>query len=522
MKEEDDMLELLDEEDLGAASADEEELELDDDAADELTDEDLELDDADEESAGEQEPASGDEPGEEEPAGDEEAEDEEEDEEEPAGLVLDVRYIALAAIAIGAIILGAVFFLLPMMADNPPAVSFTPSQQGEDLYLTHTGTDPLFQEHLTVLINGAPLPAEKYSLMGGSPWPWVLNSVLRIDTSGYAKPAPVALIYRPKGTDHVIFGTTVEPTPTPTPVPTPEPVITPDLNVTNVTGPVAVTPITQIESGASATEPTPVPVQPITSDVISMSVSPVSGPAPLTVQCSDQTAGCIRNRVWNFGDGQTSMKRNPGHVFAYPGTYNVTLDVRFCDPDDNPTVLPLQPVVVEPILRHDTISGGTGDARILPGARFFFTVKGPGKVVRIGGRDHTLKSGDHVQLTLNSGGTGDISVVSNAILRCDYSNVTMTVNGDEIITGTISSINIDQYEDFEVADLTIQVIVGRDGTKGLVDGEPVINAAPGELLTLTGVGVDSSGKLLFSVQNGAGYSFRGGIGSHETGAFVPA
>jgi len=149
-------------------------------------------------------------------------------------------------------------------------------------------------------------------------------------------------------------------------------------------------------------------------------------------------------------------------------------------------------------------------------------VKGPGTNVRIGGRDHTLKSGDHVQLSLNSGGSGDISVVSNAILRCDYSNVTMNVNGNDVETGTISVININQYLQFETADLTIQVVTGRDGLKGMIDGQPVISATPGQILTLSNVGVDSSGKLLFSSQNSAGFSFRGGIGSHEVASPSPA
>jgi len=209
------------------------------------------------------------------------------------------------------------------------------------------------------------------------------------------------------------------------------------------------------------------------------------------------------------------MKRTPVHVFPYPGTYNVTLDVRFCDPDDVPAVLPVQTVVVNPFVRKDTISQGSGTAEVLAGGKFFFSVKGPGTNIRIGGRDHYLKAGDEVEIALGSEGSGDISIVSNAILRCNYSNVTLTVNGEEVEKGTISVINIDRYLQFETADLTIKAIAGRDGAKGLVNGEPVINAAPNQQILFKNVGVDSTGKLLFSVQDSAGYTFRGGIESYE-------
>ena len=487
MKEEDDMLELLDEEDLGSDSSESEELELIDDSTDESLDsQDLEQPEEEAEIS--------------EDSGGLEVEESVEPEEE--GIVIDVRYIAVAVIAIAAILLGVVFFVLPMMADNPPAVTITSSVAGEDLFLTHNGVDSLSRDSLTILINGAPVPADKYNLMGGAAWPWSTGTVLRVDTSGYNKPATVTLVYKPKSTEHTIFGTTVEPTPTPTP--TPEPVITPN----------------QTEINNTTSGPTlqgEVPAVPIQQAPVSgtMVVTPVAGSAPLTVQCTDQTSGCVRNRVWNFGDGQTSMKRSPTHVFPYPGIYNVSLDVRYCDPDDNPSELPVQNVVVAPSDRHDTLSSGTGIATILPGAKLFFTVKGPGTTVRIGGRDHNLKSGDLVQLTLGSGGNGDISVISKAILRCNYNNVTMSVNGEEVETGTISVINIDRYLEFETADLTIQVITGRDGAKGMVDAQPVISATPGQMITFSNVGTDSSGQLLFSVQDSAGYSFRGGIGSHE-------
>jgi len=53
--------------------------------------------------------------------------------------------------------------------------------------------------------------------------------------------------------------------------------------------------------------------------------SPTSGYAPLTVNFTAEYAGLIDNRVWEFGDGQTSMEGNPTHTFSDPGTYTVIL-----------------------------------------------------------------------------------------------------------------------------------------------------------------------------------------------------
>lgn len=51
------------------------------------------------------------------------------------------------------------------------------------------------------------------------------------------------------------------------------------------------------------------------------------GSAPLTVQFNDMSFRGPTSWEWNFGDGETSTLRNPVHIFAYPGTYPVSLSV---------------------------------------------------------------------------------------------------------------------------------------------------------------------------------------------------
>jgi hypothetical protein len=52
-----------------------------------------------------------------------------------------------------------------------------------------------------------------------------------------------------------------------------------------------------------------------------------SGPAPLTVNFTDQSTGDITSWSWDFGDGATSTEQNPSHTYTDAGTYTVSLAV---------------------------------------------------------------------------------------------------------------------------------------------------------------------------------------------------
>ena len=61
--------------------------------------------------------------------------------------------------------------------------------------------------------------------------------------------------------------------------------------------------------------------------VASFQVAPLSGPAPLEVTFTDSSAGNVTSWAWDFGDGTTSSLSAPTHVYALPGTYDVSLTV---------------------------------------------------------------------------------------------------------------------------------------------------------------------------------------------------
>lgn len=58
--------------------------------------------------------------------------------------------------------------------------------------------------------------------------------------------------------------------------------------------------------------------------------APASGEAPLTVLFADLSEAGSTNITawqWDFGDGLTSVLRNPSHIYAVPGSYTVSLTV---------------------------------------------------------------------------------------------------------------------------------------------------------------------------------------------------
>ncbi|MGO9690240.1 MAG: PKD domain-containing protein, partial [Syntrophobacteraceae bacterium] len=61
--------------------------------------------------------------------------------------------------------------------------------------------------------------------------------------------------------------------------------------------------------------------------VANFSLSLTTGPAPLTVTFTDQSAGTITSRSWSFGDGGGSTSQNPVYTYNNAGTYTVLLTV---------------------------------------------------------------------------------------------------------------------------------------------------------------------------------------------------
>ena len=61
--------------------------------------------------------------------------------------------------------------------------------------------------------------------------------------------------------------------------------------------------------------------------IAGFSATPTSGNAPLTVAFTDTSTGSPTSRLWNFGDGVTSIDPKPVHTYTRSGKYTVGLTV---------------------------------------------------------------------------------------------------------------------------------------------------------------------------------------------------
>jgi len=61
--------------------------------------------------------------------------------------------------------------------------------------------------------------------------------------------------------------------------------------------------------------------------VANFTATPRNGNLPLTVQFTGTSTGNITSRVWDFGDGTTSMERSTSHTYQKAGSYTVSLTV---------------------------------------------------------------------------------------------------------------------------------------------------------------------------------------------------
>ncbi|MEE8392489.1 MAG: PKD domain-containing protein [Anaerolineae bacterium] len=71
--------------------------------------------------------------------------------------------------------------------------------------------------------------------------------------------------------------------------------------------------------------------------VAHFSAYPTSGPDPLTVQFTDESAGTVTAWQWDFGDGVTDTQPSSIHVYTRTGTHTVSLTVSGPDGTDEET-----------------------------------------------------------------------------------------------------------------------------------------------------------------------------------------
>jgi PKD repeat protein len=81
-------------------------------------------------------------------------------------------------------------------------------------------------------------------------------------------------------------------------------------------------------SGSDQASATITVIEPDAPPVAAFTAFPETGPAPLSVQFSNGTAGDDLTYNWNFGDNSpASTVRDPQHTFASEGSYTIVLTV---------------------------------------------------------------------------------------------------------------------------------------------------------------------------------------------------
>jgi PKD repeat protein len=88
--------------------------------------------------------------------------------------------------------------------------------------------------------------------------------------------------------------------------------------------------------------------QPVnTPPVANFTASPLTGPAPLTVNFTDTSTGSPTSWSWAFGDGNISTVQNATHTYAAAGTYDVSLTA--ANAGGSNTTVKVGYVVVQPV-----------------------------------------------------------------------------------------------------------------------------------------------------------------------------
>lgn len=82
---------------------------------------------------------------------------------------------------------------------------------------------------------------------------------------------------------------------------------------------------TKMQSVAAVVTYRTVETSPPAPPTAGFTAAPTSGAAPLAVQFTDTSSGSPTQWLWDFGDGTTSVDRNPAHTYATVGTFTVAL-----------------------------------------------------------------------------------------------------------------------------------------------------------------------------------------------------
>lgn len=185
---------------------------------------------------------------------------------------------------------------------------------------------------------------------------------------------------------------------------------------------------------------------------------PWEGRTPHEVAFTDLSTGGANSWTWDFKDGETSTKQNPIHFFNSTGNYPVRLTV---------TNASLATSYIE---KNINVTGKWHQASLLTnratslasGGVLNFISRGSGSTITVNNSSHMIPDGSVVDIRLNEVHNRGKIFMAGGITECNLTNVTLTIDGETMGSGTIDNIRI---PDFENIHSTLSLTAGRSYSK---------------------------------------------------------
>ena len=168
------------------------------------------------------------------------------------------------------------------------------------------------------------------------------------------------------------------------------------------------------------------------------------GCAPVVVVFQDQSTGNPTSWAWTFGNGNSSVLKNPAAVYTQPGTYAVTLTAANSAGSDTETKTAFVTVFANPKVNFSAFGATTGCAPLTVSFSNL-TVPGTGAIIAWfwdfgDGTSSSLQNPAHTYL---SGGSHNVSLVAIDANGCTGSHSKIAyVNPTNKPTASISSPNM--------------------------------------------------------------------------------
>ncbi len=243
--------------------------------------------------------------------------------------------------------------------------------------------------------------------------------------------------------------------------------------------------------------------------VANFSARPLKGTAPLTVRFTDQSTGFPT--VWNWtiqevtynqtfmGNGPTplvvSSDQNPLVTFPEQGVYNVWLTANNIYGSSD--VLKSRYIVVTAPYRFpdkDLVLKTGKSGYLEKDSSIQFVVRDTPATITIDGAYRELPKGAVVRIVADSDQQGDITIDNHRILKFDFPDMAVYVNGDLFATGKIDSVYIPSMDQFNTA-LTYYFSPASAQTYEVISGQQMLSDLDNTWLRFYNLGMNEQGTL---------------------------